>query len=704
MKTSERNLFMSNKNIFSILLAAVFCFSLFLHEDCIGTTYSGSEATLPQELSGIDLTKTDPIAAALILAEGRLKQGLWQEAIQYAQFVISRDKQNHKAHGILGTIYALTGQKKMAEGELTLLKGVSDKDFYAELIKAMLKAQEGKFKEAEEHMGLALKKEPSHPVAIYYSGSLNLAQNNLDKAEKAFKDVIASKPNFSPALAGLGQVYWLRKNTKEAISYYQKAIESDQENLIYRRQLIEIYKLTGQKEAENKAIMESLYYIPGVKEIQSRRGLEFLMEGSYQEAIKLSDKLLGIYKRFPGGYYIKAAAQVNLGKKDDALTNIDAFLKSGFGLPFTHHQAGICYLALGEIEKADEQFKTVIAIDPKSGRSFVPMTIIEQMRGNYDRALQGLQITLTQGEPPSLIHYLRANIFMAKGDKKEYQNEMKEGKEMVPGLKLEIVSFFPTGKEATKLAEDRNLMVIFFLNTWYDKAIQKSDSIIKLYGKDLFAWYYKGLSKMAQKKTKEAINCFNQVVNIAPDLLSAHLALGQVYIQVNDYENALKAFNKVIEINPSYSPAHLALGDVHFQRKEGEKAVQSYRKAIELNPKSPDAYQRLALILAEQPKSHDEAFKMATKSVEFAPKSPFSLDALGWVSVQRGDIKGGLEKLKEASILLPQDPVILYHLGVGHYKNNNPNEAKNALQAALNISKNFRGADQAIEILKKLSK
>ena len=695
---------MSNKNIFSILLAAVFCFFLFLHEDCIGVTYSGSEATLPQELSGMDLTKTDPTAAGLILAEGRLKQGLWQEAIQYAQFVISRDKQNHKAHGILGTTYALTGQKKMAEDELALLKGVSDKDFYAELIKAMLKAQEGKFKEAEENLGLALKKDPFHPIAIYYSGSLNLAQNNLDKAEKAFKEVIASNPNFPPALAGLGQVYWLRKNTREAISYYQKAIESDQENLIYRRQLIEIYKSTGQKEAESKALIEFVYYTPGVRELYLRQGLQLLAEGAYLEAIKLSDKLQSIYKRFPGGYYIKAAAQVNLGKKDDALSNIDAFLKSGFGLPFTHHQAGMCYLALGEIEKADEQFKTVIAMDPKSGRSFVPMTIIEQMRGNYDRALQGLQLTLTQGEPPSLIHYLRANIFMAKGDKKEYQNEMKEGKEMVPGLKLESVSFFPDGKETKRFAEDRNLMMIFFLNSWYDKAIQKSDAIIKINKNDLFAWYYKGFSKMAQKKNQEAINSFNQVVLIDPNLISGHMGLGQAYIQVNDFEKALKSFKKVVEINSSYSPAYMALGDIYFQTKDEEKAVESYRKVVELNPKSPDAYQRLALIFSEKPKSLDEALKLAAKAEELAPKNPLSLDAVGWVYIQRGEVKKGIEKLKEALSILSQDPVILYHLGVGHYKNNNPNEAKKALQAALNISKNFRGADQAIEILKKLLK
>ncbi len=695
---------MSNKKIFSILFAMGFCFSLFLPKICKGVPYSGSETTLSQELPEIDLMQRDPILAALTLAETRLKGGLWQEAIQYAGYVISRDKQNNKAHSILGTIYALGGQKKMAEEELAFLKKSGEKGFYVELINAILKAQEKKFKEAEQYLASALKKDPSHPVALYYSGSLSLAQNNLEKAEKAFKDVVGSNGSFAQALAGLGQIYWLKKNSTEAISYYQKAIENDPETLIYRKQLIEIYKSTGQKEAENKAVIEMLYYIPGVKEIQLGRGLDLLMEGAYQEAIEMSDKLIATYKRSPGGYYIKAVAQVNLGQKENALSNIDGFLKMGFGIPRTHHEAGMCYLALGEIDRANEQFKTVIALDPKSGMSFVPMTIIEQIRGNYDRALQGLQLTLSQSEPPSLIHYLMANIFMAKGDRGGYQKEMNEGKELVPGMKQDVTSPFPTGKDAVKLAEDRNLTMIFFLNSWYDKAIQRSDAIIKKYNKDLFALIYRGLSKMAQKKSQEAIISFNQAVLVDPNLISAHMGLGQAYNQINDSKNALQSFKRVVEINPSYSPAYLALGDTYLRTKDEEKAVGSYRKVVELNPKSPDAYQRLALILADRPKSHDEALKMAQKAIELAPKNPFSLDSLGWVYVQGGEAKKGIEKLREASTLLPQDPMILYHLGVGYYKDHNLKEAKNALQAALNVSKNFRGADEAAEILKRVSK
>jgi tetratricopeptide (TPR) repeat protein len=80
-----------------------------------------------------------------------------------------------------------------------------------------------------------------------------------------------------------------------------------------------------------------------------------------------------------------------------------------------------------------------------------------------------------------------------------------------------------------------------------------------------------------------------------------------------------------------------ALGDMYLQTKEDKKAVQAFKKVIKLCPKSQDAYQRLALILTEQPKHLNEASNLALKAEELAPKSPFSLDALGvWVYVQKG--------------------------------------------------------------------
>ena len=100
------------------------------------------------------------------------------------------------------------------------------------------------------------------PLPCTIQGSLDLSQNHLDMAEKSFLKVLLPSPGFAPALAGLGQVYWLKKQPDKAINFYQKAITADPETLLYRQQLITIYKATGQKEAESKASTEMVYHIP----------------------------------------------------------------------------------------------------------------------------------------------------------------------------------------------------------------------------------------------------------------------------------------------------------------------------------------------------------------------------------------------------------------------------------------------------------
>ena len=146
---------------------------------------------------------------------------------------------------------------------LTFLKSKNESGFYPELIAAVLNGQEKKFQEAHDPLALALQKDPDHPVALYYSGSLHLARNRLDQAEKAFIATLHASAEFAPALAGLGQVYWLKKQTDKAVASYQKAIAAEPETLFYRRQLIAILKATNQKEAESRASTDMLYWRGG---------------------------------------------------------------------------------------------------------------------------------------------------------------------------------------------------------------------------------------------------------------------------------------------------------------------------------------------------------------------------------------------------------------------------------------------------------
>jgi len=691
--------------ILTLILFTLFTMSLFSpfgHATKLDTKFLQEWvfAEMPTSQKQLD---SDPKSTVLKLAETKFEQGLWEEAGSYAAQLIYMEPGNSKAHGILGTFYAINASKKMAQKELAFLKKAGDQSLFSDLINAILIAQTGEFILSEKHISSALEKEPNHPVAIYYAGSVSLAQDKLEEAEQFFKAVIEIKPDCAPALAGLGQVYLRQKRMDLAADYYQKAVNNQPEILLYQNQLIDIYKATGQQGAANRQMKTALYYVPGVREHYLRQGMQLLTLGSYRQAIENMDKIIGIYKRIPEAHYIKAAALANLKETKAAADNIQIFVSQQWTSSQAHHYAGMCYLALNQIDQAELQFTTAIRLNPDMGKSVIPLTVIEQIRKNYDRALEGLKLTRTGGEPPDFVDYLSAHMLLAKGDRPGYLNTMKGAAGLIPGLKPTTAFSVPSESKAVHFARDRNLMVIYFFNNWYGKVIELSETLLKLSPTDRYAWYYLALSKMAQNKDEEAIHAFNQLIKIEPELVAAYLSLGKLYAGSNNFKDAENAFNQAIKINPKYAAAYLARGDLFMQIKAESDAIADYRKAIEVDPTFPGSYYRLAMLYAEKPDKLDEALKLALKAEQLAPRNPVSLDVIGWVYVKRGAIHKGLEKLDAAYKQQPNDLLIQYHIGVAHYENNDLKAAQKALQAALGISKNFRGADHAREILQKIS-
>src|ERR1039458_5181942 len=72
----------------------------------------------------------------------------------------------------------------------------------------------------------------------------------------------------------------------------------------------------------------------------------------------------------------------------------------------------------------------------------------------------------------------------------------------------------------------------------------------------------------------------------------------------------------------------------------------------------------------------DGALAWAKKAVELAPKIATFLDTLGWVYQTRGQYNLATVELKKALTLAPNDPEILYHLGVVYSKTKQPAAAR----------------------------
>jgi len=101
---------------------------------------------------------------------------------------------------------------------------------------------------------------------------------------------------------------------------------------------------------------------------------------------------------------------------------------------------------------------------------------------------------------------------------------------------------------------------------------------------------YAGLSSLA-----EAVEDFTQAIALSPDYLEAFEARARLYELTNLQEQAIEDLNRVVEIDPLRHQAHLRLGDIHLQRQNYLASIAAYTRALLLDGSLWESYRSRAL-------------------------------------------------------------------------------------------------------------
>ncbi|SRR6266481_332767 len=95
----------------------------------------------------------------------------------------------------------------------------------------------------------------------------------------------------------------------------------------------------------------------------------------------------------------------------------------------------------------------------------------------------------------------------------------------------------------------------------------------------------------------EAIECYKKCIALDPMHAAAHINLGTLYYNRQDFVSAELFYRKAIEVDSRYALAYFDLGNVLDETGRLEEAIQSYQSAITLAPTYADAHYNLALAL-----------------------------------------------------------------------------------------------------------
>jgi tetratricopeptide (TPR) repeat protein len=93
----------------------------------------------------------------------------------------------------------------------------------------------------------------------------------------------------------------------------------------------------------------------------------------------------------------------------------------------------------------------------------------------------------------------------------------------------------------------------------------------------------------------EAITAYQRVLEVDPDHAAAHINVGTLYYNRQEFALAEKHYRSAIAADPRYALAYFDLGNVLDETGRVQEAIQTYTTALQLAPTYADAHYNLAL-------------------------------------------------------------------------------------------------------------
>jgi len=179
----------------------------------------------------------------------------------------------------------------------------------------------------------------------------------------------------------------------------------------------------------------------------------------------------------------------------------------------------------------------------------------------------------------------------------------------------------------------------------YQKASSlKPDNII--FQKNIADFYL-----VEKRDIEKSLSIYTQILSENPMDIETLLAIGQVCVALNKYEDAAAFFNKIVDIEPWNQTAWKAL----------ELISQSDSEKISVRQESPDSlYQKVRACLTSG--KQKEAIELLEEMVELFPDNALAYNELGVLHFKLGDKIKSLSYYQKAVQIEPANPVFQKNL------------------------------------------
>jgi len=547
------------------------------------------------------------------------------------------------------------------------------------LVKARMLARAGSFREAiaayEDMRQDSNDLRPALELA-----ALQLGIGHLAEARAIYEEIVSHDPADTRALAGLVAVMVRQGDLDEARSLLAGA----------------------EREVGSEAVQRLLMELA-------------LKEGRIDEAAELAKSLGAAKPNEPRPAIILAHVMWEAGRLDEARQAFnDALAKWPDYVPA--YRRGLLDLQQDLPARAIELYRQAHEKLPAAAQVAIAVNLALALQADGQVAEAADELTrltrnaLVEKTHGSLLHWFAAVLAAGQGDLAAASQangqvtQLELGSPQEREALLRRLAALPADRRQ-QAAVALNKMVAFNGAMCVRAALAEVERLAELFpGEPLTeCWHAAAVEKQGQHA--EAIAVYKKAIEAHPDLISAYRLLAISQARAGDTDAAVATLEGgLLHAQPREAAAmQLRLGELRQTLGQTELAIAAYQAAADEPALAPVALNNMAYLIVNEQGDAQTALVLAQRALELGGERPETLDTLGWIHLQIGDVAQALSHLERAKSGLPGMPTVRYHLGMAYLQAGQREKARAELQEALTLSRTFPEAQQTRAALAGLS-
>jgi tetratricopeptide (TPR) repeat protein len=436
-----------------------------------------------------------------------------------------------------------------------------------------------------------------------------------------------------------------------------------------------------------------------------------------EPCLRALEKVLARQPMHVEALVLRTRAKLAAGRVDEAIEDAETLVTRVPRAGGPRYELALAHLRKGEIEHALANLEKAAAISPdlvqasllqaeilirqrKSAEAVPVLEALIERRPNLVRAylLLGSAYRGAAMQGKALEVYRRLDALAPGNEQLQYligltYEEQGQLENAVPQYEAALQ------KKPDFLPPLVRLVVIDHKQGASDKAVKRIEDQIAANPDAATLRYLLGRTLLLLGRTAEAEAAMHKTIELKPDFLEAYSTLGRIYAAQGQDEAALEKLNALLKLSPDDITSLVLAAAIHEKRGELEEAIAAYKAVLEKRPGLPVAANNLAYLYAEHTGDLERAFELASQAREDAPQDPYVADTFAWILHRRGNSEWALSLLQESAQQLPDEPEVLYHLGVAYHYNGMDGRAVETLASALEKPGDFRGRAAASNLL-----